>query len=99
MNKNEETKVLNQVENEPTVENRLNEGKVSNESKSEFGKRAATVGSAFVGGAAGAAAAEYAQAVLQEENAEEGTGEEKPVAQPTETVAGPTQSAVSEQDE
>ena len=38
MNKNEETKVLNQVENEPTVENRLNEGKVSNESKSEFGK-------------------------------------------------------------
>lgn len=97
MNKNEETKVLNQVENEPTVENRLNEGKVSNESKSEFGKRAATVGSAFVGGAAGAAAAEYAQAVLQEQNAEEGTKEEKPVAQTTETVARPTQSAVSEQ--
>ena len=97
MNNNEETKVLNQVENEQTTGNRLNEGEVKNESKSEFGKRAATVGSAFVGGAAGAAAAEYAQDILQEQNVEETTKEEKPVAQHTETSTRPTQAAVSEQ--
>lgn len=90
MNRNEETKVLNQVENEPTVENRLDIDEVKNNSKSEFGKRAATVGSAFVGGAAGAAAAEYAQTILQEQEEGVATEEEKPVEQPTESHSRPT---------
>ena len=90
MNKNEETKVLDHVENEPTVENRLNDDEVKNATKSEFGKRAATVGSAFVGGAAGAAAAEYAQTILQEQEEGVATEEEKPVEQPTEAHSRPT---------
>lgn len=89
MNKNEETKVLDHAENGPTVENRLNDNEVKNATKGEFGKRVATVGSAFVGGAAGAAAAEYAQSILQEQEQENVAEEEKPVEQPTEAHVHP----------
>ena len=98
MNKNEETKVLDHVENGPTVENRLNDDEVKNATKSEFGKRAATVSSAFVGGAAGAAAAEYAQTILQEQEEGVVTEEEKPVEQPTEANARPTTPVQEETD-
>ena len=77
MHNNEETRVLDQVENNPTTENRVNEDEVKIESKNEFGKRAATVGSAFVGGAAGAAGAEYVQTILNQ-GAEQISEEDKP---------------------
>ena len=83
MYNNEETRVLNQVETNPTTESRTIEDDVKNESKNEFGKRAATVGSAFVGGAAGAAGAEYAQTILNQD-VEELSEEEKPVEQTNE---------------
>lgn len=77
MYNNEETRVLNQVENNPTTESHVNEDEVKIESKNEFGKRAATVGSAFVGGAAGAAGAEYVQTILNQ-GAEQISEEDKP---------------------
>lgn len=80
MYNNEETRVLNQVENNPTTESRVNEDEVKIESKNEFGKRAATVGSAFVGGAAGAAGAEYVQTILNQ-GAEQISEEDKPTEQ------------------
>lgn len=83
MYNNEETRVLNQVETNPANESRTIEDDVKNESKNEFGKRAATVGSAFVGGAAGAAGAEYAQTILNQD-VEEISEEEKPVEQTSE---------------
>ena len=83
MYNNEETRVLNQVETNPTTESRTVEDDVKNESKNEFGKRAATVGSAFIGGAAGAAGAEYAQTILNQD-VEEISEEEKLVEQTNE---------------
>jgi hypothetical protein len=83
MYNNEETRVLNQVENNPTAESRVNEDEVKNESKNELGKRAATVGSAFVGGAVGAAGAEYVQTILNQ-GAEQIFEEDKPDEQTVE---------------
>lgn len=83
MYNNEETRVLNQVENNPTPESRVNEDEVKNESKNELGKRAATVGSAFVGGAVGAAGAEYVQTILNQ-GAEQILEEDKPDEQTVE---------------
>ena len=83
MYNNEETRVLNQVENNPTAESRVNENEVKNESKNELGKRAATVGSAFVGGAVGAAGAEYVQTILNQ-GAEQILEEDKPDEQTVE---------------
>ena len=97
MYNNEETRVLNQVENNPK-ENRTSEDEVKIESKKEFGKRAATVGSAFVGGAAGAAGAEYAQTILNQETeeTEETPEEDKPTEQPVEQSPKVSSSQVSE---
>ncbi len=83
MYNNEETRVLNQVENNPTPESRVNEDEVKNESKNELGKRAATVGSAFVGGAVGAAGAEYVQTILNQ-GAEQILEKDKPDEQTVE---------------
>ena len=95
MYNNEETRVLNQVETNPTAESRTIEDNVKNESKNEFGKRAATVGSAFVGGATGAAGAEYAQTILNQET-EETPEEDKPTEQPVEQSPKVSSSQVSE---
>ena len=82
MYNNEETRVLNQVENNPTTESHVNDN-VKIESKNEFGKRAATVGSAFVGGAAGAAGAEYVQTNLNQDS-EQISEEDNPAEQAVE---------------
>lgn len=95
MYNNEETRVLSQVETNPTAESRTIEDNVKNESKNEFGKRAATVGSAFVGGATGAAGAEYAQTILNQET-EETPEEDKPTEQPVEQSPKVSSSQVSE---
>ena len=95
MYNNEETRVLNQVETNPTTKSRTIEDNVKNESKNEFGKRAATVGSAFVGGATGAAGAEYAQTILNQET-EETPEEDKPTEQPVGQSPKVTSSQVSE---
>ena len=94
MYNNEETRVLNQVENNPK-ENRTSEDEVKIESKIEFGKRAATVGSAFVGGAVGAAGAEYAQTILNQET-EEIPEKDKSTEQPVEQSPRVSSSLVSE---
>lgn len=99
MYNNEETRVLNQAENNPSTENRQNEDEVKKVSNSEFGKRIATVGSAFVGGAVGAAGAEYAQTILnQEQDPEETSEEEKPTEQAPESSSqvSSSHSSVSE---
>lgn len=83
MYNNEETRVLDQVENNPTAESSVNEDEVKNESKNELGKRAATVASAFVGGAVGAAGAEYVQTILNQ-GAEQILEEDKPDEQTVE---------------
>lgn len=94
MYNNEETRALNQAENNPTTESHANDD-VKIESKNEFGKRAATVGSAFVGGAAGAAGAEYVQAILNQD-AEPISEEDKLVEQTVEPSSKVSPSHTSE---
>lgn len=61
MNNNEETRILN-PENKNVLEDAIaNNTEVKSKENGEWGKRAASVASAFVGGAAGAAAAEVAE--------------------------------------
>ena len=94
MYNNEETRVLNQVENNPTTESLANDD-VKIESKNDFRKRAATVGSAFVGGAAGAAGAEYVQTILNQD-AEQISVEGKPAEQTEEPSSKVSPSQTSE---
>ena len=93
---NEETKVLNQFEKEPTTENHLEVDEVKSVPKGELGKRAATIGSAFVGGAVGAAGAEYVQASLQGQESESIPVEDKHSEQTTETRHHVTSAPVAE---
>lgn len=60
MNNNEETRILNPETKNVVDDSNANNTEVKSKENGEWGKRAASVASAFVGGAAGAAAAEIA---------------------------------------
>lgn len=58
MNNNEETRILNPETKNMVDNSNANNTEVKSKENGEWGKRAASVASAFVGGAVGAAAAE-----------------------------------------
>lgn len=102
MYNNEETRILNPEANETaqkTVETaKVNNTSEANNAKPEWGKRAASVGSAFVGGVAGAAAAETAgKYINNEEEASVDTVEESSASHST--VASAASQPTSSEDE